>query len=388
MPTITPQEDLLLTFFGDGPYWTDFIHLLACPPGCSYVHPFRYDENWVDPRLSTLLTSTTQGSTLAKRFRSLVIGARFGSSHSLLPLRKAELLFVERNGPLLFYFRVNEFVSTGVAQNLNARCITIPDPAHNYLAFSADMCGTLDAVSNDDESEHWKHLTTALATDTSLPINPQARRSIFLRPHAPLSGRGKSSKPRLLSTSHSGLPHYGFALYPGRTYDMSVSYRIPCLEGAKTTIGEFQIKLEGADPSQLSLSTATLSCVGNYGKQDLEMEPRNSTAVPSTLMLAPPAQSTPQDGSANVLGTTTSIRYRRKFSLLHWMWATAIPTVLLFLLLILIQVSEVIKDNLESIIKGDLSLHALKANWPYCFIVFIVGAFGAGVLQHLIGKGR
>jgi hypothetical protein len=67
---------LVLSFYGDGPKWENFVYLPVSPSGCSYFRPFRYRDEWLETRLLDRLKD--EWEDVARE--ELLVGARFKSS--------------------------------------------------------------------------------------------------------------------------------------------------------------------------------------------------------------------------------------------------------------------------------------------------------------------
>jgi hypothetical protein len=75
------SQPLLLTFFLDGPRWHNAVRAMAYPRGYSYVQPFRYRDERVDPALLDALKRSpaslhSRDAYLAARFRDPAYSSR------------------------------------------------------------------------------------------------------------------------------------------------------------------------------------------------------------------------------------------------------------------------------------------------------------------------
>jgi hypothetical protein len=216
---------LVLSFRADGPYWADLVHLLAYPAGISYVWPFRYDAERVQLDLRNELKTARSCRSLAGS--TVLIAARFHTDSAddrLLPIRYGTLIHVDLSaGIYSFHFRVGLPIQFDKAGDLYS-CSVKTTQHVDLLAFREDV--TLPVPMVRDEylvGVCWKSFAELLVQERRLPLNDQAKRSLFISISAPV-GKRTTVPVRRISRAFSGPDIYGYALKEQRLYEVRYSH--------------------------------------------------------------------------------------------------------------------------------------------------------------------
>jgi hypothetical protein len=251
-----PRKPLLvLSFRADGPFWADLIHLLAYPAGVSYIWPFRYNASRVHPDLKKELETAHSCGSLAGN--PVLIAARFHTDSAddrLLPIRYGTLVHVDLSaGIYSFHFRVGLPIQFDKAGDLHS-CSVQTTQHVDLLAFREDV--TLPVPAVQDEyliGICWKSFAELVARETRLPLNDEAKRSLFVSISAP-AGKRATVPIRQVGRAFSGPDVYGYALKEGCRYEVKYSHYVPILEGADTTVQEIIVEPSSAgETSKLAL---------------------------------------------------------------------------------------------------------------------------------------
>jgi hypothetical protein len=345
-------DQLFLCFFGDGPFWRDFVLAPAYPSGFSYIWPFRYDDKWVQPKLQTELATPAGRKKLENTEATL--GVRFGNPHSetVLPLRKITLTHVDTSAGLYsFYFRAGPLVDVQSATELST--VGIPISASekavvgSSLAFrSASSMPAVISTDPDLEDRVWAKLCELICSESVLPINPQAKQSLFLRFGIPSAGLHPVAVECLYTSEGQG-PVYGASFREGQVYEVTYSHRIPWLGGKNTTVSEIPVDYK-LPTSSVELNSPTGSVIGNYQVTHISVAALRSSATWEELVIAPRERDLTSQNGDKINAFDVKIPFTVKLSILHRFRTTWVYVLLLWLALtmlgVITSIAQLVKD--------------------------------------------
>lgn len=302
------SKTTVLAFRADGPYWSDLVHLLAYPDGVSYIWPFRYDARLIEPSLRGEFVSEESRRKLAGQ--SVLVGARFSTKFTdrFIPIRRAHIIHVDSaTGIYRWLFRLGEAIDFVGATNLADCAVQISAPV-DHLAFRSDIeVPRAFAKDHSTLGASWKAFATLVSREKSFPINPDAKRSIFLHIQ-PIQSKSGMLAPARIFKSWSGKNVYGFDLRQGHRYELTLSHFVPSLEKTNSTICRISIepKLPAAN---VEPNSAELTLIGNYGSETLVLGAAAPSQTWEQLDLIPSEKVyKSQDGTREICRTGCQFR--------------------------------------------------------------------------------
>src|SRR5574341_1075745 len=232
MPTM---DTMFLSFFGDGPLFDNTYLTVAYPTGYSYFRPFRYRDRWLGPQMLEEIKGAETREQLVGQ--SAILSMRFLTEHYeglILPIREAQITYID-NIPdnHSVYFSLGRMVDFRKIGNLRDGCIELPSDeikklmgGELFLRSSVSISANVFADS-ENEDYAWSAYADKIANDETLPINKEARRSIFIRLSKIRSK--KIVKVQEIYNSISMGKIYGPVLEEGGSYEMQIFHRVPSL---------------------------------------------------------------------------------------------------------------------------------------------------------------
>ena len=286
---------LVLSFYGDGPKWENFVYPPASPSGCSYFRPFRYRDEWVETGLLDRLKD--EWEDVARE--ELLVGARFKSSPwewSLLPVRKAEMTYFRFNEGEEHYihFKVGSMFDFRERVDPQTLALSIPEDERERVGKAFFFESKLDLsaarfVDLESERAAWAGLADSLAR-TSLPVPSQVRNAVFLRVQWPLKGASRVTAKELERSEGEG-PLHGFKLAEGATYEFEFAHRYPSYIGTDERMPPFRVDLATSDDVVVTPRDEEIS--GNYQTHFFRTSGGASQKLSSQLILDPPDEALP-----------------------------------------------------------------------------------------------
>ena len=328
------QPHLILTFSGDGPYWSDFLHLPAFPSGFSYRWAFRYSESLVAGSLVRQMAS--QGYLDALCGKEVVMGARFIHSdtnplfrHTLVPIRTATITKARLSfGIYQFLFRVGPMFDFSRVESLKRMSVEIPedvqDDLDGKLAFEMPQDLRLPDLSRGDEGLQWHRFVKLLVNEEVLPIRKDARQAMFMRFETPQYNGEPVSVARIQKTHRHG-DVYGAVLMEGKTYEVPFAHYIPFLQDKETSLGEIPLTFD-YENQNIELTSPQVRVLGNYEDSAFTISALLPSAAWEKLILRPESEELKsQDGDYLISVSSLEIPVKVEWSFVHrlftrWLW--------------------------------------------------------------------
>jgi hypothetical protein len=358
---------------------------LAYPDEISYIWPFRYDAGRIEPVLREELSDPHSRRGLAGK--PVLVAARFHTADAsmlLLPLRWARIIYLEISAGLYsFTFRLGPAYQFQDAADLASRTIqTAMDVEH--LAFRAgDLpCSPL-ALDAEALSVSWKAFAKLLVAESNLPINAEAKRSLYFHIMAPTAAGAKTRVTRIRRLP-SAEDVYGFRLRQGRQYQIKYAHYVPMLEGQDTTIREIMVEPKLASQN-IEVNTAEATLIGNYGLDSFFLAAVTPTPMSQIFAIAPKEKMLASQAGAIQINThRIELPVAVKWSLRWWLLRTFFPGLVLFLALTLIGIANLIEKNFPKLVDGSLKWSDIGSNWYLIVIVLfgsLLASFAVPILQ-------
>ncbi len=334
--SIAPNPTLVLSFYGDGPYWDNMVRVLAYPSECSYFRPFRYRDKWIEPSLLELLRSEEGRRELAGR--ETVLAARFQApTHRslLLPIRKVTVTHVSFTpGNASVYFTLGPSCEVDTAVELAKQCLTF-DAAHSppddRLFFWATPQVLPAFVDVSDEDEAWVRWTEAIAADNDLPLSEEAKHAVFLR-----ICRVRSKKIAPLEQVYRSWeegPLSGFSLREGQVYELTYMHRVPCLINTGKSLPKALV-LPTTATKNLEFAQPAQEIASNYQQHVCTFTAIAPSASWEEVVLTPNTEQVSVNG-VDIYLRSVSFRLRVNRSFRRRFWIVHVWVILLGILLVL-----------------------------------------------------
>ena len=317
---------LVLSFYGDGPKWENFVYLPAYPSGCSYFRPFRYRDKWVE---AALLAKLRQNWEEVAR-QELVVAARFQPdpwTWSVLPIRKATLTHFRFNEGEEHYihFLLGPMVDFRERPELQTLMQVIPEDERDQVGqafmFESAISFPDEAfVARDAERAAWAGLADAL-TKTTLPIPPQVRKAVFIRVQWPVR-KNDTLDAEVIAKGGGEGPLHGFKLAEGAVYEFEFAHRYPAFIDTNNRMPPFRLNLDSSEG--LSTNPKDEEISGNYETHFLTASSAVSSKLPTQLIFDPEMGTLPgSDGGSPIarvkvpvrIGLGIGYRFRTR-----WVW--------------------------------------------------------------------
>jgi hypothetical protein len=381
------KPGVVLSFRADGPYWSDLVHLLAYPDGINYVWPFRYDARLVESSLRAEFDTAAMRRALCGA--SILIGARFLASHTdkFLPIRRATIIQVDASaGIYSWLFRLGPAMDFVGAADLSNCAVDMTEDV-DHLAFRDNLTPPLNQVADYQKlGASWKAFASLIVQESVLPINNDAKRSLFFHINPIRSAAGQVGT-KLIFKSWSREDVFGFQLKEGQRYELKFSHYVPSLEGANTTIRAILIQPK-LPATNIEPNTTQIDAIGNYGIESIILGAARRSETWEQLALSPTEKVyTAQNGQTQVISHEVKVPVRVAWSLWRWVWRTLLPAVLLFIALAMLGAANILDKLLAKLADGSLSWGKIFAEWPVIVLILVasgVASFTIPLLQARI----
>jgi hypothetical protein len=291
---------LVLSFYGDGPKWENFLYLPAYPAGCSYFRPFRYRDKWVQaPLLDSLRTDRG-----LLNGRELIIAARFHTSPwewSLLPIRKGRLdhFSLHEGEDHDIYFSLGSMFDFAKDTPLEEMTARIDEPHRDSVGeaflFEASLEGSLPTVvDRDGERAAWACLADSLCR-TTLPVRDEVRTALFVRIQRPTRGK-KTLEPKKLEETQNAGDVYGFSLAEGARYEFTFAHRYPAFIDTDNRMSP--VRMQYRVPADVEVTPTDEEVSGNYQTHLFRLAGERRADLSSHIVLDAGVESLPDDSGA------------------------------------------------------------------------------------------
>ncbi len=376
------EQTHFLSFYGDGPFWTDFLHLLAYPSNTNYIWPFRYPEELVHASLSERVKKgKRERRTLVGA--EVIVGTRFQDqvhTNLFIPIRKAYIRRVElQAGIYQFHFFLGDSFDFRNVSSINDLSISV-EIENGKLAFCCDYTdGLPDLCPATAEGDNWNSFSRLVSSETVLPINENAANGLWLKV---LVGDGESRGLGIGIEKGSESwkwwrrkrANRSLFMYPSQSTRISFAHHLPSLEGKNTTLGEIDINVL-SDNSSFELSTVGARAIGNYGVQEFSLAALSPTQITHKISFEFASDKLKSQNDKEVVQTTKyEVPIFVRWSLVHWLRSSALPVLALFLSLFVLGVSGLIERNIGKVIDGSITVSDIFAQWPLVLVVAIASA--------------
>lgn len=378
-------KPLVLCFFGDGPYWSDFLYLNAYPTGTSYLHPFRYNSDRVQQSIKDMLDTEPQRKNMIKR--PVFIGSRFVGDHSdkFLPIRMAEITYVDTDKTVyLFDFRLGHPFDYRSVRSLDEACLDLSglNVSNDELAFEFPDIGLkIGALPDGDEPSVWRQYIYLLSSDQSLPIATNARKSLYFHISLPFqNGTKVPIKPVHKSANSADI--YGTVLKEGQNSEFKLSYGAPYLDKTADTVEKYVVDFE-LPTDNINLSSKSEDLIGNYGTKLFLAATPAATGSYEKLLIKPQAESyLSQNNKVQILARELPVPIRVESSVWYRLRSRWLPNLILYFAFVALALANQLEKLSPKIIAGTLTLDKVADNW----ILLSVVAIGSGFATIIINK--
>jgi hypothetical protein len=391
------SSNLFLCFFGDGPYWKDFVYIPAYPAGFSYQKwAFRYTSEWV----ASAVNVEAQQQQQKKIQISGILGVRFSTKHpeKLLPLRKIEVTWIDLAGGITqFYFRVQALLDFTKFATLENACLTIPPEelatdgqVKSTLAFKSSVAtDSLPWCSSETEGAAWGKLLDLIEGNVNVGLKVELKSATYFRFSNISDAKTRTIQPTELEVSQGKGPIYGALLKEGREYKVQLSHRI-LGEAHDGTAPILPLALE-LPTTNLQLTEPALEVVGWYQTTPIVFKALRADQAHQVLVIRSDKKkgkeiedAKAEDGNLDLflpipLRVSIGWLYRLRTN-----WALRIGLAVV----LTIQASlAYFKDFMDKLLEGKASLSDLITFWPVFLLLFALGAV-ASIFVTLLSGGK
>lgn len=262
------KDNLLLSFFADGPYAMNLNKVIAYPKGVSHLTPFRYRIDWIQPTLQEKLRNK-----LNKNINhSAILGMRFQDPNYkdlIIPIRNVSIEQITSSGGFWFVFFVfQEMVDYTKFHNIDEvfTLVSTSDSSDDgqHLFTQVNRVKGLPITNGADcqDREAWSGLISLIMKDKRMPIKKEVKNSIFLK-------FDSITKPKKIYKSKNNGTVFGFAFPEGKHQELVYYHIIPSLIGQNKTVKNINYKYE---PGALSLEL-------NRNEEEINSNYQNHTLV-------------------------------------------------------------------------------------------------------------
>ncbi len=370
------RSNLFLSFYGDGPYWSDFLHLLAYPPNTNYVWPFRYPSNLLHPELESIVVDPQQAKSLVGT--TAVVGTRFQNEQNkdqFIPIRKVTIREVElAAGVCQFHFFLGPHYDFRAFDDLSGASISV-NVSNEFLAFFDDRIVEQDReCPSSYEGDNWNKFSLLVASNQF--VTESAREGLWVN----VAPKSKNARFGIQKSGDAfwwwRRRHANRSLYllPGETLEIDYAHHIPSLKGQNMTLGEIDIELS-VDSDDFEISAVGARPIGNYGVQRFSLAALRPTQITHKISIQFANKKLPsQDENYEIYTSSFELPVYVRWSFLHWLRSSAFPVLALFFSLLVLGVAGILEESLPKIIDGTLALSDFSENWIVIAAVVLASA--------------
>jgi hypothetical protein len=329
----SPQ--LVLSFFADGPLWDNVVYTPAYPSGMSYFRPFRYRDKWIEDALLEKLKDVKKLKKIIGQ--QVILAMRFYSdpyASQVLPLRAAKIIhidFIPDN--ICVYFQLQQFYKLDFKSTFLDQCLSFSTKKERVPKEKLFFCCESSSLpmSDKNEDEMWINWTNAISSDTSLPFNEKARRSVFVR-ISQFREKQLATITKIHRSWHRGAI-YGFLAKEARKYELIFLHRVPFLFDKNSSVPQFKIKPESST-SNWEFSNIDEEITANYQLHGIALTAMAPSATWEQISLTPDKEelTTESHGKLYTLPIVLNIKIKKSFW--HRFWTRHIWLILLGIVII------------------------------------------------------
>lgn len=370
-------RQIVLSFFADGTLWDNVVYAPAYPSEMSYFRPFRYRSKWIaDDILKELRDSANRKKLIG---RQVILAMRFYTEQyasQVLPLRAAKIIhidFIPDN--VCVYFQLGRFYALDFDSALSEQCLSFDTkkegaPKGRLFCYCEPSC--VPESCTRDEDEVWINWTNAISSDTSLPFNEKARRSVFIR-----ISRFREKKiadiKKIYCSWHRG-PVYGFMAQQARRYELIYLHRVPYLLNTNSSIPKFKIK-PVSSTLNWEFSNIDEEISANYQLHGMTLTAISPSAAWEQISLTPDKEELTTESLEQIYTLPVVFHVKIKKSFWHRFWTRHIW-------LILLGIVVVFKGVSTSYFKGQ----PIKTDLVVGFCTFLIVVVGYVISQKKLLK--
>jgi len=291
----------------------------------------------------------------------------------LIPIRKAIIRNID---PMpdhqSIYFSMGSLYDFRKVKSLSEVCIDIKGKGRNILGdrlfFAANLEIPIKECENAEvEDASWVSLVNLIASEKKLPIKEEAKRSIFIR-FQNVSNKNSNEIGTIYKSSSLG-EIQGIILSEGKSYELNLYHRVPCLLAQNISLEKSSIKYKILS-GNLELSITEEELTGNYQKHTLNVAALKPSGTWEEIIVELPDKIKSQD-KKRIYAANAHIPLKVKISNWHRFKQIGIWLLVTWLSLFITSIIGYLLDN-----KANLPLIVISA------LGSVASAFGIYKIQQ------
>lgn len=374
------MSNIFLCFFGDSSLWDNVVLTTAYPTDFSYHRPFRYRDAWIQLALLDEMKSDEKRYSFVGK--TAILGMRFLSEQYksvILPIRQIEITqidYMPDNHSI--YFKMRKMIDFSLIKDLRSICFELPDEERTdnnmsalFISSNAVMPNNLSFLTNGREEAAWVAYSDHIALDRTVPINDEARNSLFFCFCKPYQANACKTEEIYHSRRMGKL--FGARLVEGENYELSILHRTPILIVTHTTFGRVNVKYESPS-GNIELSQSEEDFTGNYQTHIIPFTAKKQSGTWEEIIVKPIAEKVIINDERTINTLSLKIPVKIHYSFLYHFKSFYIFVVLLWFVLILTELLEGIAEN--------------KLSLPWIIIYSISSALAAILIVVVSQRGK
>jgi len=356
------MDSIYLCFYGDGPLFDNTYLSVAYPSGYSYIRPFRYRDQWLQPQLLKEMKKVESREKLVGQ--KAILSMRFLAKKYqwlILPIREARITHIDyRPNNHSVYFTLGPMVDFRKLAKLIQGCVEIPKFEREGLSggelfLRSSVEGPVEVLADNVEEDYaWSTYSDKIAKDQTVPVHESARKSMFMRLSRINSKKTVNIEQIYESISMGNI--YGPVLEEGGSYEIELLHRVPSLIGLNKTMEHLPIDYK-AQTGNIELSRSEDDYGSNYQTHTIIATAKQRSGAIEELVIKPRDYTVTKNSKILAYVDKLQVELKIKFSFWYRLRTQFVPFIVLVLALLLLNVIGEQNGGIETITgKGILSI--------------------------------
>ncbi len=274
---------LVLSTITNGPYWKSSFEPMLYPTGVSFYREFSYRPEWVEDSVYAEIRGQTfkVKKWLRDNSRAFFCVRFLGAnSRMLVPIRKAELTWINPGPKIHIYFRLQEFVDYRQIPFPKIIDLTSASISDEKLFFRCPESWFNLPTVNDDDLVWDSIIEKFAAKDQTYPFN-NGNAAFFIKLSKVFDQTSELSAKRIGESRVKG-PIYGYELAAGDAAELKYVHRLDPSIGH----GDFNYAVS-CDSPNVEFSRKDIEIQGQYREHVVTMHGSQPVARPFEVSCRP-----------------------------------------------------------------------------------------------------